>query len=1133
MRRTLLAVCLAAALLAPAAVLAGPPLLLQTPSLSADGIAFAFGGEIWMVPRAGGTAHRVVSGTQRAQRPIFSPDGTKIAYSADYEENLDVYVIDTTGGTPRRLTWHPGDDQAVAWTPDGSRILFRSDRASANDSSHLFTVGMEGGLPEELPLPMAEDGVYSPDGTQLAYSPYFQWEPDWRGYRGGQTTPIWIARLADSSVVKVPRENSNDKNPMWMGDTVYFLSDRGGAMNLYSYGLGEGPDAGDVSQRLPDSPVDIDSAQAGPGGIVYSQMGALHLFDPATGTEHPVPVEIAGDLPQLRPHFEKVGDDVENAAISPTGVRAVFEAHGEILTVPAEKGDVRNLTRTTAAAERDPAWSPDGSRIAYFSDESGEYALHVASQDGLGAVRKIGLGAPPSFFYSPTWSPDSRRIAYSDKRLNLWVVDLDHPAPVKVDTDLFDTPLHELDTVWSPDSRWLAYTKQLPNHLRAVFVYSLDSAKATRVTDGLSDCLYPAFDKSGKYLYFTASTDRGLATGWLDMTSDARPESRSVYVAVLRRDLPSPIPPESDEEATQEEKPDEPGTQQAGGKAKKEAKKAKAEKAGDEPEDAAKPAPEPVTIDFDGILQRTLALPIDPSNYQGLEAGKEGQIFLLDAPLVFLPTSRQPPALSIVRFDLEERETKTLVEGVSGFTVSADGSKMLYQKGPKWWIAKTDAPPAGGPGGGEGGGGPLATDQMEVKVDPRAEWRQMYREVWRIERDFFYDPHFHGLDIAAAEARFAPYLDGLASRGDLNFLFRRMLSYISVGHMFVNGGARPDVEPVKVGLLGADYTTDHGRYRFAKVYNGENWNPDLQAPLTQPGVNVEAGEYLLAVDGRDLTTADNLYSFFQETAGKQTVVTVGPNPDGSGSRQVTVVPVDDENQLRHLDWVESNRRKVDELSGGRLAYVYLPNTGGGGFTNFNRYYFSQVGREGAVIDERFNHGGQIADYVIDAMERRIRMWVMTREGEPFSEPTELIPGPKAMIINQFAGSGGDAMPWLFQREGVGPLVGMRTWGGLVGIGGYPPLMDGGGVTAPRWAIYGLEGEWEVENHGIAPDVEVWQDPKLVREGHDPQLEKAVEVLLEELEKHPQPTYEQPPYPDYHPVLPPPVAAEGGDGPTGG
>ncbi len=1126
MRGSLLAVCLATVLLVPAAALAGPPLLLQTPSLSQTQIAFAYGGEIWLVPRAGGTAHRVVSGTQRAQRPIFSPDGTKIAYSADYDENLDVYVIDVAGGTPRRLTWHPGGDEAVGWTPDGSRILFRSERAQATDSGHLFTIGLDGGLPEELPLPQAEDGAYSPDGSRLAYSPYFQWEADWRGYRGGQTTPIWIARLSDSSVVKVPRDNSNDRNPMWVGDTIYFLSDRDGAMNLYSYGLGEGPDAGDVSQLLPDSPVDIDSAQAGPGGIVYARMGALHLFDPATGTEHPVPVEIAGDLPQLRPHFETVGDQIVHAAISPTGVRAVFEAHGDILTVPAEKGDVRNLTRTPGVAERDPAWSPDGTRIAYFSDESGEYALHVVGQDGLGAVRKIGLGDPPSFFYAPTWSPDSEKIAYSDKRLNLWIVDLGdgHAQPVKVDTDLYDTPLHELDTVWSPDSRWIAYTKQLPNHLRAVFVDSLETGKATQVTDGMSDCLYPAFDRSGKYLYFTASTDRGLATGWLDMTSEARPESRSVYVAVLRRDLPSPIPPESDEEATEETAPDEPGAQ-AGDPGKKDARKAK-QASGDETEGAAKPAPEPVRIDFDGILQRTLALPIDPSNYQGLEAGKEGEIFLLDAPLVFLPTSRQPPALSIVRFDLEKRKAKTLVEGVSGLSVSADGKKMLYPKGKSWWIAKTDGPPAA-PGGGDDDAGPLATGRMEVKVDPRAEWRQMYHEVWRIERDFFYDPHYHGLDLAAAEARYAPYLDGVASRGDLNFLFRRMLSYMSVGHMFVNGGDRPDVDAVKVGLLGADYAIDQGRYRFAKVYDGENWNPDLQAPLTQPGVNVQAGEYLLAVDGRGVTSADNLFSFFQETAGKQTVLTVGPNPDGSGSRQVTVVPVESENQLRRLDWIESNRRKVDELSGGRLAYVYMPNTAGGGFTNFNRYYFAQVGRQGAVIDERFNHGGQIADYVIDALERQVRMWVLTREGQPFSEPTELIPGPKAMIINRFAGSGGDAMPWLFQREHVGPLVGERTWGGLVGIGGYPELMDGGRVTAPRWAIYGLQGEWEVENHGIAPDVEVWQDPKLVREGHDPQLEKAVEVLLEDLKEHPLPTYETPAYPDFHPVLPPPAPSEGG------
>ncbi len=635
-------------------------------------------------------------------------------------------------------------------------------------------------------------------------------------------------------------------------------------------------------------------------------------------------------------------------------------------------------------------------------------------------------------------------------------------------------------------------TKQLTNHLRAVFVYALASGKVTQITDGMSDCLYPVWDKSGKYLYFTASTDMGLSTGWLNMTSEAHPVTRSVYVAVLRRDLPSPLAPQSGDEKTTPEKPTDDN-----GKDKDKGKQA------DKPVD--------VRIDFDGLLQRTLALPIPHVNYVGMAAGKSGELFLQQAPIVAIGQDSIP--LSIVKFDLDKRKTDTFLQGVNNFTLAFDGEKMLYQIKDDWFIAKTDAPP-------KPGEGKLKTADMQVWVVPRAEWRQMHGEVWRIERDFFYDPHFHGLDIKLAEQRFAPYLDGIASRDDLNFLFRKMLSYLSVGHMFVRGGQQPEMQNVSVGLLGADYSVAHGHYRFSRIYGGENWNPQLQAPLTQPGVNVQAGEYLLAVNGRNLNDQENIYSLFRGTVGLQTVLRVGPKADGKDARDVTVVPIADEFPLRNLNWIEHNRHLVDKLSDGKLAYVYLPDTGGGGFRNFNRYYFAQTQKLGAVIDERYNHGGQLADYIVDNLIRRPMSRVATREGQDYTEPTQAIFGPKAMLINQFSGSGGDALPWYFKRMDIGPLIGMRTWGGLVGIGGYPQLMDGGRITAPRWAIYGLHGQWEVEGHGIAPNIEVWQDPKLVREGHDPQLEKAVQVLMQELKEHPAPVYPRPPYTDHHPRLPP-------------
>lgn len=1069
---------------------AQPPLLLQSPTLSATQIAFVYGGDIWIVGRQGGTAHRLVTGEDRLQGPIFSPDGSQIAYTGNYTGNDDVYVVSATGGEPRRLTYHPADDAAVGWTPDGKSVLFASRRHSHSDPPHLFTIATTGGFPKELPLPMAVNGSYSPDATHLAYEPIFQWEPFWQHYHGGQTLKIWIANLADSSVVSIPRENSNDKNPMWVGNRVYFLSDRNGPVTLFAYEIGTKK----VSQVIENKDgFDISSAQAGPGAIVYSQFGVLHVYDLKSGKNTVVHVRVVGDMPQLRPHFVKVADQIQNAAISPTGKRAVFEAHGEILTVPADKGDVRNITQSPSIADRDPAWSPDGQSIAYFSDESGEYALHIRKQNGLEPVRKIDLGKPPSFFYSPTWSPDSKKIAYGDKRLNYWYVSLDNPTPVKFDTEEFtDDPDGSFGNIqWSPDSQWIVYTKQLPNHLSAVFVYSLATHRATQITDGMSDALYPAFDKSGKYLYFTASTNVGLSATGFDMTSDAHPVTRSVYVAVLRKDLPSPIAPESDEEKAT-------SGQKSTDIAKPPAAKDKSAK---------KPAA--VTIDFEDLDQRILALPIPAANYQGMSTGKTGVLYLLKGPIVYIGG---PPMVSVERFDLKDRKTKTILHGVSVFQVSADGSAMLYKTGNQWFINPAAAPPAPGKG-------LLKTADMQVMVDPRGEYKQMYREVWRIERDFFYDPNHHGLNIQQAETHFEPYLNGIASREDLNYMFREMLSYLSIGHMFVRGGEEPKVPNVNVGLLGANYTIENNRYRFAKVYRGENWDPHLQAPLTQPGVNVKAGEYLLAVNGRNLTAADNIYSFFQQTAGQQTVLKVGPNPDGAGSRDVTVVPIKSEFNLRHLAWIDHNRKLVDKLSGGKLAYVYLPDTAGGGFTNFNRYYYAQVGKQGAVIDERFNHGGQIADYIVEEMELKPLNMEITREKHIFIHPAEAIYGPKVMIVNQFAGSGGDAMPWLFRQEGVGPLVGMKTWGGLVGIGGYPTLIDGGSVTAPRDALYGLHGHWEVENHGIAPDYVVDQDPKLVREGHDPQLEKAVAVDMELLKQHPQPSHPVPPYPDYHPHLP--------------
>jgi len=1115
-----------------------PYALLRKPTVSKTHIAFSYGGDLWIVDRNGGDARRLTSDVGIETSPVFSPDGSLIAFTGEYDGNEDVYVIPATGGIPKRLTTHPGADQVVGWTRDGQRIVFRSGRENYARLVQLYTVGISGGLPEQLPLPMAYDGSYSPDGTHLAYVPFTNFRESLQSavglkhYRGGLASPIWIANLADSRVEKVPRTNSNDSRPMWMGEKVYFLSDRDGPVSLYVYDT----QTKNVRQAVGSNGMDIKSASAGPDAIVYEQFGSIHLFDPATGKQTAVNISVTGDFPAVRAHFVSVGDRIENASISPTGARAVFEAHADIFTVPVEHGDIRNLTNTPGAAERDPSWSPDGRWITYFSDESGEYGLYLRSQDGLGDVRKFDLGKPSTFYYSPTWSPDSKKIVFSDKRLNLYFLDIDDGKPVLVDSNPYDGgPGSGFTPVWSPDSRWIAYNRQLDSTLHAVFVYSVGARTTHQLTDGLSDTSSPAFDANGKYLYFFASTDDGPAIV-SSMGSYKVPVTSSAYVIVLRKDLKSPLAFQSDEEkvTAKDAKPpadvDECKPEESGKRAEQAAAEkppTPGEKQADKKEDkSAKDGnPPEVKIDFENISQRILALPIPGRNYDSMVAGKTHILYLLEAPAVM---DFSAFGHVVHKFDVCTRKTDKLLDNIGGFRISTNGERALYEQLPPpnpltagegeppkgtWNIKSVDAlgkPPE--PGKPDGS---LHLENMKVYSEPRAEWQQMFREMCRIERDWFYDPNLHGANLPALIAQYQPYVDNVMNRADLNYIFADMLGEITAQHIYIFGGDRPEVKGVSVGLLGADYSIDHDRYRFAKVYFGENWNPDLRAPLTEPGVNVREGEYLLAVDGREVHGSDEIYSFFLERAGKAVQLKVASDPSGKDARAVTVVPVANERSLRQREWIESNRRKVDELSGGKLAYVYVPDTAVNGYTYFNRYYFAQNSKQGAVIDERFNGGGWIADYIVDWLKRPLLMVAMTREGKDNLLP-QVIYGPKVMLINEEAGSGGDALPWMFRKLATGPLIGTRTWGGLIGIGGYPPLMDGGQVTAPRWGLFNPEtGEFDVENKGVNPDIEVELDPALWRKGHDAQLEKGVAVALEELKDHPAPAVKRPKYPVYN------------------
>jgi tricorn protease len=1069
-----------------------PPLLLQRPAVSARQIAFVYADDIWIVGRDGGDAKRLTAGVGLESYPVFSPDGETLAFAGQYEGNLDVYLVPASGGIPRRLTHHPDPDVPVGWTSDGRKVLFRSPRNGYAGFSQLFSVPVSGGQPTELPLPMGEDGALSPDGKRIAYVPLSN-KPQYpgahrplRNYRGGTASPLWIAYLADSSITKVPRNDSNDFNPMWIGNLVYFLSDRDGPTTLFAYE----PESKKVRRLLDPGEADIKSASGCSDAIVYDRFGTLHLFDLKTEQSKPISVRIAADLPGVRTKMEKAAKSIHKAGLSPNGTRAVFEARGEVLTVPAEKGDIRNLTNSPGSAERDPSWSPDGKRLAYLSDKSGEYELHIRYQNGLGEVKKLKLGDAPSFYYNPTWSPDSKRIAYQDKRLNVWIIDVDTGKSIKVDTAPYDDDPPSAPA-WSPDSKWLAYSRQLKNYLFAVFLYSLDSGKTHQITDGMSDARHVAFDKGGKYLYFTASTDIGPSVG-SGMSILNRAVTRSAYVVVLNKDDPSPLAPESDEE-----KP------KATEKTEKEQDKEKKDK---------DKSPPKVKIDLQDIDQRTLALPIPAKNYLGLLAGKAGTLFLLEGPALASmddsPLDQSAASATVHRFDLAKRKTERLVDKVTHFTVSDNGEKILYQQGDGWFLVAAGKP-------AKPGDGALKLDAMEVHVDPRAEWRQIYREVYRIERDFLYDANFHGYDLKDAWTKHEPYLDGLGSRHDLNYLLDELLGGLSLQHVYLFGGDVPKVESRKCGLLGADYRVENGRYRFAKVYRGESWNPKLRAPLTEPGAGVKEGEYLLAVNGMDFRGEDEVYRLFEGTAGKQVVLKVSPSPDGKDSREVTVVPIDNERSLRNLAWVDGNRRAVDKLTGGRVAYIYLPDTHVRGYIRFNRYFFAQAGREAAIVDERFNGGGLLADHVIDYLRQPIRNYASTREGADQAFPTSAIPGPKVMLINEQAGSGGDYLPYAFRQAGLGPLIGKRTWGGLVGIGGYPPLIDGGTVTAPRWGIWFPNGRWDVENRGVAPDVEVEFDPKAVRQGKDPQLVKAIEIVMEELRKNPVQHPTRPAFPNYY------------------
>jgi tricorn protease len=1064
--------------------------LMEQPAISQDHIAFIYANDLWVANLDGSMPRRLTISEGIESRPRFSPDGTLIAFSAQYDGNTDVFTVPVEGGIPTRLTWHPSSDLVEGFTPDGKSVLFLSQRnVYTGRYAQLFTVPLTGGFPEQLVIPNAYHACYSPDGKSMVYTPGADNFREWKNYRGGTMSRLWIFSLDDYSKVEIPKPEGgcNDIDPMWIGDRIYFLSDRNGEFNLFTYHTG----TKEIAQLTQHEDFPIINATHHGNRIIYEQAGTLHTFDTGSANSEKLTIGIAADLLELRPRFVKGNTYIRSAHVSPSGARAVFDFRGDIVTVPADKGDPRNLTQTTGVHEKYPAWSPDGKQVAWFSDASGEYQLQLKSQDGRGEAKAIKLEGT-GFYSDIHWSPDSKMITYVDNGRNFYLLDLATGTITLIDTDDLYRPgaFRPAHGDWSADSRWIAYTRLTATNFTQVFLYSVENQKSYIVTDGLSDATEPVFDRGGKYLYFFASTDAGPVVNWFDMSNEDMRMTRNIYLVTLQKETLSPFARESDEENVDQDKGEKEEKEEVSDLAKSKKKKSDSADADKETKEV-----KPVKIDLDGILYRIIDIPVEAADLSQLGSARENQ-------LIYLLRSEGKSKMHV--YDIEKRDDKEIDE-FDDYLLTADGKKMLYRKGSKWGIADAGAKP-------DPEKGNLATATIEVKIDPLAEWPQIFDEAWRINRDYFYDPGMHGADWPAMKEKYKPFLSDLSCRTDLNKVIMWMCSELSVGHHRTGGGDMlGEPERVKGGLLGANFKVENNRYRITKVFEGLNWNPTLRSPLTEPGLNVKVGEYLLKVNGEELTAGENLYMPFENSAGKIVYLTVGPNPDGTGSREIEVVPIESEYSLRNRDWVEGNLKKVTEATGGQVAYVYVPNTTTAGHEYFKRYFFPQANRKAIILDERYNGGGSLADYYIDILLRPYQSHWNMRYTNDLKSPSASIQGPKVMIIDENAGSGGDMLPFMFRKFKVGTMVGKTTWGGLVGTLGFPELMDGGFVTAPNVAIWTEDG-FIVENVGVAPDIEVEQNPADVINGRDPQLAKAIEVVMEQLKANPPKEPVRPPYP---------------------
>lgn len=1025
-------------------------MLLRQPTVSQNQIVFVHANDLWVVDRSGGDATRLTTSVGAESFPHFSSDGKWVAFSGQYDGNTDVFVISVDGGAPKRLTYHPGADRVQGWSPDGKVIFASTRKGYPTRLNKFYTIGVDGGFPSEMPIPRIAYGEISPDGKYAAYTPITSWDPEWRNYRGGQAMPIWILDLKTNELQTTPQpDKERHLDPVWFEGEVFFLSERDYTSNIWKYNL----ETKAYTQVTFHTQFDVKSLDASNDLIVYEQGGYLHSIDPKTGDRSQLEINVKGDLNWARERWDNAnGSALQNASLSPAGKRALFEYRGEIFTVPKENGSWRNISKSSFA-DRYPVWSPNGEEIAWFSDRSGEYQLVISDQFGSKIKKSYPL-PNPTFYFRPAWSPDGKYISYTDTDFNIWVLNLASGEAKKADTERYAHPNRSMNPVWSPDSKWIAYVKLTDAQFKVVRAYNIESGKVINISDQMADALAPVWDSNGKYLYFLASTNWGLNTGWLDMSSYNIPVTRGLYVAVLSSGDPSPLLPKSDEEV-EEEKGEEAGSDVS------------------------------VSID-DSVINRIIALDVPQRNYTGLVAGPENTVFYGEN----IPNQT---GITLHKYDLGARESSEFMSGIQSAQTSSDRKQMLYRSGSNWGIVSTSGKSQ------KSSEGRLSID-IKMKVKPSEEWQQIYKEAWRYQRDFLYVNNQHGAPWDQIYAWYKPWVNHVKHRQDMNYIIDILGGEIAVGHSYTRGGDFPEVDRVPVGLLGADYSIKNGKYQITKIFTGENWNPNLRAPLAMPGIDISEGDYLLEVNGEAVDGSKNLYSYFEQTSGTTVSIKVGKSTDISKAKMYYVEPIGNEYALRSRAWIEGNRRYVDEKTGGKIGYTYVPNTGGQGYQSFNRYYFAQQDKQGMIVDERNNGGGSAADYMADVMNRKLYGYFNSKVGDhkPWTTPMSAVWGPKVMIINERAGSGGDLLPYLFREMKIGTLVGTRTWGGLVGTWDTPPFIDGGRMVAPRGGFFDVNGEWAVEGEGVAPDVEVIQEPKLVLQGQDPQLDKAIEIALEKL-----------------------------------